>query len=168
MQGSSSRREYRRALTPGSRPEASRRRCRRSPCSTPTGVAEIDVATAQSIARDVMTDLRIEAEALDAARPRSRRRRGVGRLARRRSGTDSPGSAGGPTTGIERMELRLLPGRRPGTADVVACSRAASFPRRTVELALEGGRYRIVRSEGGALLVSAPTPAAGARSAARH
>ena len=125
------------------------------------GVAEIDAATAQSIARDVMTDLRIESEALD--------RRDLDRAADAASGAwlavlwqrIREGAPAEPTTGIERMELRLLPGDDQGPPSVVAALEGTSAPRRTVELALEDGRYRIVRSEGGALLVSAPTPSAG-------
>ena len=125
------------------------------------GVAEIDAATAHSIARDVMTDLRIEAEALD--------RRDLDRAADAASGAwlavlwqrIREGAPAEPTTVIERMELRLLPGDDQGPPSVVAALEGTSAPRRTVELALEDGRYRIVRSEGGALLVSAPPLSAG-------
>jgi hypothetical protein len=125
------------------------------------GVAAIDVATAQSIARDVMTDLRIEAEALD--------RHDLDRAADAASGAwlaalwqrIREGAAAPPTTGIERMELHLLPGDDQGPPSVVAVLEGDGAPRRTLELALEDGRYRIVRSEGGALFVSAPTPSAG-------
>jgi hypothetical protein len=125
------------------------------------GVAEIDDATAQSIARDVMTDLRIEAEALE--------RSDLDRAADAASGAwlaalwqqIRAGAAGAPMTGIERMELRLLPGDDQGPPGVVALLEGTSVPRRTVELALEEGRYRIVRSEGGASFVSAPAPSGG-------
>ena len=124
------------------------------------GVAEIDAATAQSIARDVMTDVRIEAEALE--------RRDLDRAADAASGAwlavlwqqIRDGAPAVPATGIERMDLRLLPGDDQGPPIVVAELEGAGTPRRTVELALDDGRYRIVRSKGGALLVSAPAPAA--------
>jgi Na+-translocating ferredoxin:NAD+ oxidoreductase RnfD subunit len=125
------------------------------------GVAEIDAATARSIARDVMTDLRIEAEALD--------RRDLDRAADAASGAwlavlwerIREGAPTVSTTGVERMQLRLLPGDDQGPPNVVAVLEGVSAPRRTVELALDEGRYRIVHSEGGALVVSAPTPSAG-------
>jgi Na+-translocating ferredoxin:NAD+ oxidoreductase RnfD subunit len=124
------------------------------------GVAEIDDATAQSIARDVMTDLRIETEALQ--------RRDLDRAADAASGAwlatlwqrIRAAAAAAPTTGIETMELRLLPGDDQGPPTVVARLEGPSVPRRTLELALEDGRYRIVSSEGGASFVSAPGPAA--------
>ena len=57
---------------------------------------------------------------------------------------------------VERMELSLRQGairdRRPSSRD----SRAPGGTSRIVELALEGGRYRIVRSQGGVPLASAP------------
>jgi Na+-translocating ferredoxin:NAD+ oxidoreductase RnfD subunit len=123
------------------------------------GVAGIDDATAQSIARDVMTDLRIEAEAL--------RRGDLERAAEAASGTwlatlwqqIREGTAPAPTTGVERMALRLLPGDDQGPPTVVASLEGAG-PRRTLELALEGDHYLIVRSEGGSSFVSAPGPAA--------
>jgi hypothetical protein len=122
------------------------------------GVAEIDHATAQSIARDVMTDLRIEAEALE--------RRDLDRAADAASGAwlaalwqhIRAGAAAASTSGIERMQLRLLPGDDQGPPTVVARLEGTSVPRRTLELALEDGRYRIVGSEGGASFVSAHTP----------
>jgi ASPIC and UnbV/FG-GAP-like repeat len=125
------------------------------------GVADIDAATAQSIARDVMTDLRIEAEALE--------RRDLDRAADAASGAwlaalwqqIREGTAAAPTTGIERMELRLLRGDDQGPPSVVAVLEGTSVPSRTVELALEDGRYRVVRSEGGTLLVSTPGTSAG-------
>jgi ASPIC and UnbV/FG-GAP-like repeat/NQR2, RnfD, RnfE family len=112
------------------------------------GVAEIDVATAQSIARDVMTDLRIEAEALE--------RRDLDRAADAAAGAwlavlwqqIREGAPAVPATGIERIELRLRAGDDQGPPSVVAVLEGAGAPRRTVELALEDGRYRIVRSEG--------------------
>jgi hypothetical protein len=124
------------------------------------GVAEIDDATAQSIARDVMTDLQIEAEAME--------RRDLDRAADAASGAwlaklwqqIRAGNAAAPTTGIEHIELRLLPGDDQGPPTVVALLEGASVARRTLELALEGDRYRIVRSEGGSSFVSAPGPAA--------
>jgi hypothetical protein len=123
------------------------------------GVAEIDDATAQSIARDVMTNLRIEAEALE--------RRDLERAADAASGAwlaalwqqIRAGDSAPTTTGIERMELRLLPGDDQGPPTVVAVLEGTSVPRRTLELALEGARYRIVGSEGGTVFVSAPRPA---------
>jgi hypothetical protein len=124
------------------------------------GVAQIDHATAQSIARDVMTDLRIEAEALE--------QRDLERAGDAASGAwlvvlwqqIRAGAAATPANGIERMRLRLLPGDDQGPPTVVARLEGTNVPRRTLELALEDGRYRIVGSEGGASFVSAPQPAA--------
>ncbi len=56
------------------------------------------------------------------------------------------------------MELSLSPGDDQGPPTVVARLEGADAPSRRVELALEDGRYRIVRSEGGPLLVSATVP----------
>ena len=58
------------------------------------------------------------------------------------------------------MELSLVPGGNQGPPTVVARLEAARAASRTVELALEGGRYRIVRSEGGLPVstVAAPSP----------
>jgi len=115
------------------------------------GVAEIDESTAQTIARDVMTNLRIEAEALQ--------RGDLDRAADGASGEwlttlwqlirASDGAVAVPSYDVERMELSLAPGDDQGPPTVVARLEGARIPSRTVELALEGRRYRIVRSEGG-------------------
>ncbi len=125
------------------------------------GVAAIDGATARSIARDVVADLRIEAEAL--------RLRDPDRAADGASGEwlatlwqqirASDAAVGAPAYAVEAMELSLRPGDDQGPPTVVARLQGDGLPPRTVELALEDGRYRIVRSEGGTLLVSAPGPA---------
>ena len=119
------------------------------------GVAEIDESTAQSIARDVMSDLRIEAEAL--------RRRDLDRAADGASGEwlatlwelIRNGSASAGPYDVEAMQLSLLPGDDQGPPTVVARLDGTLGGSRTVEVALEDGRYRIVRSEGGRMAVAA-------------
>jgi Na+-translocating ferredoxin:NAD+ oxidoreductase RnfD subunit len=129
------------------------------------GVAEIDHSTAQSIARDVVTDLRIEADALQ--------RGDLDRAADGASGEwlatlwqqirDSAGDAiSVPAYDVETMELSLLSGDSQGPPTVIARLEGARAGSRTVELALENGRYRIVRSEGGPPLAGAPAQAANA------
>ena len=127
------------------------------------GVAAIDESTARKIARDVVADLRIETDAL--------RRGDLDRAADGASGEwlavlwqrirEASGSRiVVPAYDVERMELRLVPGGNQGPPTVVARLEAARAASRTVELALEGGRYRIMRSEGGQLVstVAAPSP----------
>ena len=126
------------------------------------GVARIDDTTARSIARDIVADLRIEAEALES-RDLERAADGAagewlatlwGQI-RASSGRELDVTA----YDVESMELSLSPGDDQGPPTVVARLEGADTPSRRVELALEEGRYRIVRSEGGPLLVSAPGPA---------
>ncbi|MCI0636005.1 MAG: FG-GAP-like repeat-containing protein, partial [Actinobacteria bacterium] len=126
------------------------------------GVAPIDDSTAQTIARDVVTDLRIEAEALQ--------RQDLDRAADGASGEwlaalwqrIRAGSAGVPAYDFETIELSLRPGDDQGPPTVVARLEGARASR-TVELALEDGQYRIVRSQGGLAHTTAPasTPAVG-------
>ena len=113
------------------------------------GVAAIDDATAQRIARDVMSDLRFEAEALE--------RRDRARAADAAAGEwltvlwrqiDSAATTA-PISDVERIELRLLPGDDQGPPTVVARLEGTDAPPRTVQLAVEEGRYRIVSSQGG-------------------
>ncbi|HJR96118.1 MAG TPA: FG-GAP-like repeat-containing protein, partial [Gaiellaceae bacterium] len=113
------------------------------------GVAAIDDATAQRIARDVMTDLRFEAEALE--------RRDRARAADAAAGEwltvlwrqiDSAAITA-PISDVERIELRLLPGDDQGPPTVVARLEGTDAAPRTLELALEERRYRIVSSRGG-------------------
>jgi Na+-translocating ferredoxin:NAD+ oxidoreductase RnfD subunit len=121
------------------------------------GVAGIDESTARRIARDVVADLRIEAEALE--------RRDRDRAADGASGewlamlwqqiADSPERTVVPAD-VETMELSLVPGDNQGAPTVVARLEGSEMAPRTVELALVGGRYRIMRSEGGTLLASTP------------
>ena len=109
-----------------------------------------------------MADLRIEAEALES-RDLERAADGAagewlatlwGQI-RASSGRELDVTA----YDVESMELSLSPGDDQGPPTVVARLEGADTPSRRVELALEEGRYRIVRSEGGPLLVSAPGPA---------
>jgi Na+-translocating ferredoxin:NAD+ oxidoreductase RnfD subunit len=119
------------------------------------GFAEIDESTAQSIARDVMTDLRIEAEALQ--------RQDLDRAADGASGEwlatlwqlIRDGGASVVPYDVEAMQLSLLPGDNQGPPTVVARLDGTLVGSRTVEVALEDGRYRIVRSEGGSMAVAA-------------
>jgi ASPIC and UnbV/FG-GAP-like repeat len=128
------------------------------------GVAQIDESTARSIARDVVTDLRIEAEALQG--------RDLDRAADGASGEwlavlwqqieDAPEDAVAPAYAVETIELSLLPGDNQGPPRVVARLEGAEMVPRTVELALEGDRYRIVRSDGSLPFADASgTPVAG-------
>jgi ASPIC and UnbV/FG-GAP-like repeat len=120
------------------------------------GVAEIDHATAQNIARDVMTDLQIEAEALRAG-DRERAADGAsgewlaslwGQIGRAAAGTDVA------AYDVEHIELSLARGEYQGPPTVVARLEGAQGPR-TLELALEGDRYLILHSEGGVPLLEA-------------
>jgi len=150
------------------------------------GVAGIDDSSAQTIARDVVAALRDESDAL--------RTRDLQRAADGASGRwlatlwrRIRASAGQPvvvaTYDVQRMQLSLRRGAYQGPPTVVAriqgtmvastyakgtaqfVSRQAPVAfRRTLELALEHGRYVVVGSAGGE--VPAPTsPAAGAPSA---
>ena len=138
------------------RPDADLPRAQGAPLALPEvtvvdsqGVAAIDDATAQRIARDVMTDLRFEADAL-ARRDRARAADAAAGewLAVLWRQIDSAATTA-PTPDVERIELRLLPGDDQGPPTVVARLEGTDAAPRTVELALEEGRYRIVRSEGG-------------------
>jgi Na+-translocating ferredoxin:NAD+ oxidoreductase RnfD subunit len=136
------------------------------------GIAKIDRSKAMQIARDVVADLRDEAEAL--------RRRDLDRSAAGATGSwlaalwEQIRSAEGraivvPTYDVRRMRLTLEPGKsqRPPTivarldgtlvvamygetVSEVESRRSRESFRRTVELKLERGRYRIARSRGGA------------------
>jgi hypothetical protein len=134
-----------------------------------TSVAPIDASAARTIARNVLADLRIESEAL--------RRRDLDRAAVAASGAwlaslwTQIRSSGGETTvaryAVDRIVLTLRRGAYQGPPSVVAnlqgtyvastygraeaalASRDPVRFRRTVELVLEDGTYRIVRSEGG-------------------
>ena len=128
------------------------------------GVAQIDESTAHSIARDVVSDLRIEAEALQ--------RRDLDRAADGASGEwlaalwqrirdSSAGETVAPVYDVESMELSLHAGSDQGPPTVVARLQGASDAPRTVELAFERGRYLIVRSEGGLPPAGAPAQAGG-------
>ena len=150
------------------RPDADLPRAQGAPLALPEvtvvdshGVAEIDEATAQRIARDLMTDLRFEAEALE--------RRDRARAADAAAGEwlavlwrqiDSTATTA-VTSEVERIELRLLPGDDQGPPTVVARLEGTNAAPRTVELALEEGRYRIVRSQGGTPLTAARGPEIG-------
>src|SRR5262245_54430091 len=142
-------------------------------------VATINQATAGTIARDLLADLETESSAL---------KRGDEKLAAQAAaGTwlatlwsrirTSPSQVTGGRYDVERVVMSLRRGAYQGPPTVVAnlqgtvvastYGRGATFVsrreperfRRTVELALESGRYRIVRSEGG-LEQAAPVGAA--------
>jgi hypothetical protein len=134
-------------------------------------VAPIDRRTARRIARDVLADLRDEAEAL---RLLNRQRAAAGATGEwlavlwKRIDAAEGHAIEAPEYDVRRVRLTLRPGdnqgpptiaaRLQGTV-VVSDGEPASF-RRTVELALERGRYRIARSQGGVPLVpAAPAPA---------
>jgi hypothetical protein len=148
------------------------------------GVAGIDEGSAQTIARDVVVDLRAESDAL---RTRDLERATAGASGAwlaslwQRIGS----SAGRPvvvaTYQLERMQLRLRRGAYQGPPTVVAriegtmvastyaqdaaqlVSRHEPTPfRRTLELALEHGRYVVASSVGGGVPApAAPAPTAG-------
>ena len=119
------------------------------------GVAEIDEATAQRIARDVMTDLRIEAEAL-ARRDRAHAADGASGEWLAVLWQQIDAGADVPAHDVDSIELSLLPGDDQGPPTVVARLTGNDMASRTVELALENGHYRIVRSEGGVSPDAAP------------
>jgi ASPIC and UnbV/FG-GAP-like repeat len=124
------------------------------------GVAPIDRRTSRRIALDVIADLDAEAEAL---RRRNRDLAATGAtgewLASLWQQIDAARAdeIAVPTYDVRRMRLTLEPGDDQGPPTVVAelrgtvaVSESGSEPfRRTVELALERGRYRIARSQGG-------------------
>jgi hypothetical protein len=114
------------------------------------GVASTDQATAQGIARDVVTDLRIEAEAL-ARGDLERAADGASGewLATLWQQMRSVGRLDVTPYDVERMDLSLLPGDDQGPPTVVARLEGRGVAPRTLELALEGDRYLIVRSDGG-------------------
>jgi Na+-translocating ferredoxin:NAD+ oxidoreductase RnfD subunit len=132
------------------------------------GVARIDRRTATTIARDVLADLRDEAEAL---RSLSREQAAAGATGawlatlwgQIREGEDRELVV--PGYDVRRIRLRLVPGTDQGPPAIFArlegllASGGEAEPfRRTVELVLERGRYRIAGSQGGVPLVSAPSP----------
>ena len=124
------------------------------------GVAPIDRRTSRTIARDVVADLRDEADAL---RRRDRNLAAVGATgewlaslwqqieAARGEAVDVP------VYDVRRMRLTLEPGADQAPPTVVAqlqgmvvVDEAEPQPfRRSVELAFDRGRYRIARSQGG-------------------
>ena len=129
-----------------------------------SGGVAIDTRAAQHIARDVMVDLRAEAEAL--------RLRDLDRAAAAASGAwlaalweriraaPAQGIAV-PEPEVESIALSLHRGAYQGPPTVVARLDGAGVRSRTIELALDRGRYRIVRSEGGSLgEVAVQTPQA--------
>jgi ASPIC and UnbV/FG-GAP-like repeat len=153
------------------------------------GVAGIDDRAAQTIARDIVVDLRAESDAL--------RTRDLERATAGASGAwlaslwhQIRDSAGRPivvaTYDLERMQLSLRRGAYQGPPTVVARIEGTMVPatyseaaaqlvsrhdprpfRRTLELALEHDRYVVVGSVGGGIPTTtpAPAPAAGAPSA---
>ena len=136
-----------------------------------TGVAQIDQSTATDIARDVVAALRNEADALHR-RDRGRAAVGAGgawltvlweqiRAARGRTivvpvydvekmrVSLTPGDGQGPPTVVAVLEGSLVVSTyAPGRSSVASRGDLEHF-RRTVELAFERGRYRIIRSQGG-------------------
>jgi hypothetical protein len=133
------------------------------------GVAPIDRRTARRIARDVVTDLRSEAEAL---RRRDRQLAAAGATGEwlaalwQRIRSAQGTSIAVPDYDIRSVRLTLEPGDDQGLPTVVALLRGTVVVspaepvsvRRTVELVLERGRYRIARSRGG-IPLAAGTPA---------
>jgi hypothetical protein len=134
------------------------------------GIEPIDRATAHRIARDVVVDLRIEADAL--------RRRSAERAKAAATGawlaglwqTIRGGAVDAPVYDVERMRISLRRGVGQGPPVVVAALAGTWHPssadgaedatrfRRTVELVLVGNRYLITASHGG--VPAAPAPAA--------
>ncbi len=148
------------------------------------GIAEIGDDTAQTIARDIVVDLRVESDSLLHGDPDMAATAASGAwlatLWNRIRDTSSAITVA--TYDVDRMQLSLRRGDGQGPPIVVArlegtqtastlgnggarnVSRAGAEPfRRTVEVALESGRYHIVHSEGGPPLagVSGATLAAG-------
>ena len=134
-----------------------------------SGVAPIDRRTARTIARDVVADLRDEAEAL---RLRDRHRAAEAAtgewLAALWEQIDAAEgrSTAVPVYDVRTIRLTVVPGddqapptivaRLEGTVEVEGGDAPTGF-RRTVELVLERGRYRIASSQGGS--PAAPTSA---------
>ncbi len=136
------------------------------------GIAEIGEGTAQTIARDVVVALRIESAALRGRDPDEAATAASGewlatlwsrirdttapltvaeydvdrmRIGLRRSGDQ------GPPLVVARLVGTQTASTFTGGATPIARAEPAPF-QRTLELALEGGRYRIVRSQGGVAL----------------
>jgi Na+-translocating ferredoxin:NAD+ oxidoreductase RnfD subunit len=146
------------------------------------GVSGIDDSSAQTIARDVVVALRAESDALRTGNL-ERATDGASGVWLASLWQRIRDSAGRPvvvaTYELERMALRLHRGAyqgpptvvariegtmvvstyAQGTAQLVSRHEPASF-RRTLELALEDGRYVVVSSTGGGLPAPAPAPAA--------
>ncbi|MGH3064806.1 MAG: FG-GAP-like repeat-containing protein [Gaiellaceae bacterium] len=144
------------------------------------GVAPIGRKAALGIARDVVADLRDEAEAL---RLRDRERAAVGAggawlaaLWRQIRAADGraivvahydvermqirfePGNDQAPPTIVARLEGTVVVTEYDGSpSNSVEIRRNPEPFRRTVELALEGGRYRIVNSQGGIAIAAQPS-----------
>ena len=144
------------------------------------GLAPIDRPTAQRIARDIVADLRIEADALRrrdleraTAGAQGVRLAAVWRQIRAATGhavvvphylveriavTLEPGDGQAPPTVVARLtgtvELATYAGSPPAVARRSTPARFA----RTFELTLERGRYLIVRSRGEAEPSAAPPP----------
>ncbi|MGH3111727.1 MAG: CRTAC1 family protein, partial [Gaiellaceae bacterium] len=146
------------------------------------GVAPIDRRTSRRIARDVVADLRGEADAL--------RRRNRDLAATAATGEwlaslwERIEAARGeaidvPEYDVRTVRLTLEPGDDQGPPTIVAQLRGSAVVttygatpsavegegdpvrfRRTVELALERGRYRISRSQGGVAVATGPRPTA--------
>jgi hypothetical protein len=139
------------------------------------GVARLDRRTTQTIAADVVADLRVEAESL---------RRRDRKLATAAATGEWLATLWGQIRGTERpavpvytvqsvrLTLRRAKGQGPpritaalrGTVELTEAgepvsSRSPASFRRALELVQEGGRYRISRSRGGVAPASAPPPA---------
>ncbi len=118
------------------------------------GVAEIDESTARNIARDVVADLRHRVRGsanaeIWSARPTGASGEWLAALWQRiREASDGADRRLRRTTS-RGWSSASVPGDDQGPPTVVARLEGTRTPSRTVELALEGGRYRIVRSEGG-------------------
>jgi len=146
------------------------------------GVAPIDRRTSRRIARDVVADLRGEADALRQRNRDLAATAATGEwLASLWARIEAARGAAidVPEYDVRTMRLTLAPGNDQGPPTIVAQLRGtvivttygatpptvedegdpASF-RRTVELALERGRYRISRSQGGVAVATAPRPTA--------
>jgi Na+-translocating ferredoxin:NAD+ oxidoreductase RnfD subunit len=125
------------------------------------GVAAIDDATAREIARNVMSDLRSEQEAIERRDPDLAAQAASGEwLATLWQRIREASVAEAAIPAYERIELSLLPGADQGPPVVVARLEGADAATRTVELVLEGGRYLIVRSEGGGPAARRAAPSA--------
>jgi Na+-translocating ferredoxin:NAD+ oxidoreductase RnfD subunit len=142
-------------------------------------VAEIDGAAAAEIARDIVLDLRDEADSL--------RRRDLDHAATAATGTwlaelwaqirAADGRLAVPSYTAESVELRLVAGEGQGppavearlegtvvvdasTSEVASREEPEGF-RRTVRLVLERGRYKIASSRGGVAPLPSAAPPAG-------